>query len=118
METEQLTIEEWTKKKDDILEIKEHIKRINDIRNSSNFKNTERIRHDIVHNNPPLSLENPVKHRKDGISTLGTGKYINSESIKYYMDIFFEQYSEMLSIIKEMLESENCLKDIVFENIE
>lgn len=94
--------------------MKEYIKKINSIKNSEDFKDTERIRHNIVHNNPPLTLENPVSHRKGGISTVGEGKYMNSDTVKNYMDVFLEQYLEILTIIKEMLECSNWIKEYDF----
>ncbi|MDS3879370.1 Cthe_2314 family HEPN domain-containing protein [Staphylococcus hominis] len=107
-------IQKFEDKKKDICKMKEYIKKINSIKNSKDFKDTERIRHNIVHNNPPLTLENPVIHGKKGISTVGKGRYMNSDTIKNYMDIFLEQYFEILTIIKEMLECSNWIKECDF----
>ncbi|MDW3973596.1 Cthe_2314 family HEPN domain-containing protein [Staphylococcus saprophyticus] len=118
IETEKIELEKRIKKfndrSKDICKMKEYIKKINSIKNSEDFKDTERIRHNIVHNNPPLTLENPVSHRKGGISTVGEGKYMNSDTVKNYMDVFLEQYLEILTIIKEMLECSNWIKEYDF----
>lgn len=113
IETEKVELDENIKKlstkSKDICQLKECITKIKGIKNSKDFKDTERIRHNIVHNNPPLTLENPVSHRSDGISTFGEGKYIDSETVKKYMDIFLEQYSKILSLLKKILECNTCL---------
>lgn len=118
IETEKIELEKRIKKfndrSKDICKMKEYIKKINSIKNSEDFKDTERIRHNIVHNNPPLTLENPVSHRKGGISTVGDGIYMNSDTVKNYMNVFLEQYLEILTIIKEMLECSNWIKEYDF----
>ncbi|WP_039069687.1 Cthe_2314 family HEPN domain-containing protein [Staphylococcus shinii] len=115
IETEKVELDENIKKLNtkskDIRQLKEYITKIEDIKNSKDFKDTERIRHNIVHNNPPLTLENPVSHRSDGISTFGEGKYIDSETVKKHMDIFLEQYSKILSILKKTLECNTWLEE-------
>lgn len=115
IETEKVELDENIKKlstkSKDICQLKEYITKIKDIKNSKDFKDTERIRHNIVHNNPPLTLENPVSHRSDGISTVGEGKYIDSETVKKHMDIFLEQYSKILSILKKILECNTWIEE-------
>lgn len=118
IEEEKVELEELIKKfndrSKDICKMQEYIRKINRIKNSRDFKDTERIRHNIVHNNPPLILENPVVHRKNGVSTFGEGKYINSDTVKKHMDIFLEQYLEILTILKEMFECSNWIKEYEF----
>lgn len=103
-------IDELTIKSNDILKLKEYIQNINDIRESDDFKDTEKIRNNIVHNNPPLNPENPVTLRKYGLSTLSEGNYIDSKTVKEYMDVFLKQYSEILIILKNILECKDWLK--------
>lgn len=110
MELEEL-IKKFNDRSKDICKMQEYIRKINRIKNSRDFKDTERIRHNIVHNNPPLILENPVIHRKNGVSTFGEGRYINSDTVKKHMDIFLEQYLEILTILKEMFECNNWIKE-------
>lgn len=41
----------------------------------------------------------------------GKGKYIDSETVKKHMDIFLEQYSKILSILKKTLECNTWLEE-------
>ncbi|WP_341775152.1 hypothetical protein [Staphylococcus hyicus] len=99
-------IKKYNDRNKDICKMQEYINKINKIRNSKDFKDTKRIRNDIVHNSPPLTLENPVVHRKV--------RYMNSDTVKNHIDIFLEQYLEILTILKEMFEYCDWIKEYQF----
>lgn len=103
----------YNNRKNDIVKMEFYIKRIKDIIESDKYKKVMDIRHDIVHNNPPLIQENTMIRKKDEDGVIkNRAKDMNTEKIKQYMDIFLEQYVEILTILKEMLEGDNYLKKI------
>lgn len=75
------------------------LKKLNDIRiNDQRFIKMNIIRNDIAHNNPPLTLTNPVS-KLDGITVIGTGTYQDSAEVKKIMDDFLEVYVEVIDIL-------------------
>lgn len=105
-------IEKLFEKERDVCRTRKFVKEMSDVKNSQSFKDIAKMRNNIVHNNPPLMLENPVQHRKDGISTFGQGKYINSKKVIIKMDMFLKQYFSILDILIKVAKDNNYLKNI------
>ncbi|WP_394524224.1 Cthe_2314 family HEPN domain-containing protein (plasmid) [Staphylococcus xylosus] len=107
------TLALYEAKEIDIREEEKYMTKITDIIDSDDYKKIRGIRHDIVHNNPPLIQANTILKEKDEngdiVSKLND---FDPKQMKKYMDIFLEQYVEILSVLKEILEDDSFLKKI------
>lgn len=107
------TLALYEAKEIDIREEEKYMTKITDIINSDDYKKIRDIRHDIVHNNPPLIQANTiVREKNENGDIVSKSNEFDPEQMKKYMDIFLKQYADILSILKEILEDDNFLKKI------
>lgn len=85
--------------------------RITDIIKSDDYNKIRAIRHDIVHNNPPLIQANTIiREKNENGDIVGKSNDFDPKQMKKYMDIFLEQYVDILRVLKEILEDDSFLK--------
>lgn len=97
----------------DLKKAEKYMTRITDIINSDDYKKIRDIRNDIVHNNPPLIQANTIiREKNENGDIVSKVNDFDPKQMKKYMDVFLEQYVEILSVLKEILEDDNFLKKI------
>lgn len=107
------TLTYYEEKEMDLKKAEKYMTRINDIINSDDYKKIRDIRHDIVHNNPPLIQANTIiREKNENGDIVSKANDFDPKQMKKYMDIFLEQYVEILSVLKEILEDDSFLKKI------